>query len=177
MRGANLTQPTHIADWYGTFCRLAGVDPSDDQPGVFPIDSLDLMPLLTGANMSATRETIVIGHEFPLGKTRTLMGAVIHRGWKLIVGPQSYSDYRGPMYPCTPAIAAPNCQPDCFFDLSLDPFERVDRAKDPSVAQQKQILQEIYNAERNSFQNMTVDEEGFEHAIEQLYFGYMGPWL
>jgi hypothetical protein len=28
------------------------------------------------------------------------MGALIHGDWKMIVGEQEYSDYRGPLFPC-----------------------------------------------------------------------------
>eukprot|EP00041_Stephanoeca_diplocostata_P013845 m.246106 g.246106 ORF g.246106 m.246106 type:complete len:127 (-) comp19487_c0_seq9:760-1140(-) len=64
MRGANLTQMTHITDWYNTFCTLAGVNPADDREGVFPIDSVDLWPLLTGETTEAPRDTVILGHDF-----------------------------------------------------------------------------------------------------------------
>ena len=33
VRGTNVTHPTHIADFYATFCNLAGIDPQDTRPG------------------------------------------------------------------------------------------------------------------------------------------------
>ena len=41
----------HIADWYGTFCSLAGVntsDPAAEAANLPPVDSLDMWPLLSG---------------------------------------------------------------------------------------------------------------------------------
>ena len=39
----------HIADWYTTFCKLAGIDPSDSGPdGKFPVDGMDIWPIING---------------------------------------------------------------------------------------------------------------------------------
>ena len=99
---------THITDWYATFCHLAGVDPADNQPGTFPIDSVDLWPLVTGTTTREPRDTIIIGHNFSYGATNSI-GALIHGDWKLIVGEQGYSDYRGPLFPCIPATPSQCC--------------------------------------------------------------------
>ena len=40
MRGKTSEGFIHIADWYTTFCKRAGVDPSDSGPGKFPVDGL-----------------------------------------------------------------------------------------------------------------------------------------
>jgi len=104
---------------------------------------MDLWDLLSGASESLPREgPLVIGHEFNLtvNKSRfqprstgacdfwgisdrlfgiaavTTMGALLHGDWKLIVGEQSYSDYRGVLFPCEPATPAPNCDPNCLFN-------------------------------------------------------------
>ena len=40
----------HIADWYSTFCALAGVDPTDESAAkakLPTIDSLNMWPLIT----------------------------------------------------------------------------------------------------------------------------------
>ena len=50
------------ADWYGTFARLAGVDPTDHAAaasGLPPIDSVDVWPLVTGANATSPRDSSV----------------------------------------------------------------------------------------------------------------------
>ena len=35
----------HIADRYTTFCKLAGIDSG---PGRFPVNSMDVWPIITG---------------------------------------------------------------------------------------------------------------------------------
>ncbi len=48
----------HIADWYSTFCALAGVDPTDESAAkakLPPIDSLNMWPLISGENLTSPR--------------------------------------------------------------------------------------------------------------------------
>ena len=50
-RGTVLREYIHMADWYATFCALAGVDSADTVAahyGLPAIDSLDMWPLLSG---------------------------------------------------------------------------------------------------------------------------------
>ena len=47
MRGKSTDDFIHIADWYITLCRLAGVDPCDSGTGKFPVDGLDVWPIIT----------------------------------------------------------------------------------------------------------------------------------
>eukprot|EP00051_Salpingoeca_urceolata_P017179 m.232547 g.232547 ORF g.232547 m.232547 type:complete len:501 (+) comp18884_c0_seq1:111-1613(+) len=60
-RGTQVEHSIHIADWWVTFCRLAGVaDCTDNAEGVPGLDSVDVWPLLSGTNTSAPRvETVV----------------------------------------------------------------------------------------------------------------------
>ena len=63
-RGTKEEGLTAVWDWYATFCGLAGVDPHDERAekaGLPPIDSLDLWPLLSGANTTSPRDTIPLG--------------------------------------------------------------------------------------------------------------------
>ena len=41
MRGKTSKGFIHIADWYPTFSKIAGVDPSDPGEGKFPVDGLE----------------------------------------------------------------------------------------------------------------------------------------
>ena len=52
------TSIVHVADWYATFCRQAGVDPKDSayvNGGYRSIDSVDVWPMLTKANATQPR--------------------------------------------------------------------------------------------------------------------------
>lgn len=84
LRGMSLNGFIHIADWYATFCQLAGVDPSDSAPGIFDIDSVDLWPLITGQVNYTARRYITLGYDY------NSRGAIIdtYTGSKLIVGSQ-----------------------------------------------------------------------------------------
>ncbi len=53
MRGKSTDGFIHIADWFTTFCKLAGVDPDDSGTGKFPVDGLDVWPIITGANSTS----------------------------------------------------------------------------------------------------------------------------
>ena len=53
----------HIADWYATYCALAGAPIADDPiiaGAPRPIDGVDVWPLLTGSNLSQPRPLTVI---------------------------------------------------------------------------------------------------------------------
>ena len=58
MRGKSTQGFIHIADWYATFCKLAGVDPSDSGTGKFPVDGMDIWPIITGETDKTPHEEI-----------------------------------------------------------------------------------------------------------------------
>jgi hypothetical protein len=74
--------------------------------------------LTDGTDKTPRKGPIVLGHGFNLtvNQTTITMGALIHNGWKVIVGQQGYADYRGERYPCEVATPAPNCDPNCLFN-------------------------------------------------------------
>jgi hypothetical protein len=75
----------HIADWYATFCALAGVDATDARAaaaGLPPIDSLDVGPMIW-AGAASPRTQIAIGSSDDAdnaGNTIVQVGAVRARG-------------------------------------------------------------------------------------------------
>jgi arylsulfatase B len=73
-----------VWDWYATYAKLAGVDPTDKSAaaaGLPPIDSVDLWPLLSGTGAQAMARTeVIIGETtalLPNGDGRTLVGGLI----------------------------------------------------------------------------------------------------
>ena len=59
----------HMADWYSTFCGLAGVDPTDTvaaKHGLPPIDSTDMWPYLSGAVAASPRTEIALCVDFAI---------------------------------------------------------------------------------------------------------------
>ena len=90
MRGTTTAAWAHVADWYATFCALAGVDPTDyraQRAGLPPIDSLDLSGLLLGTNASSPRTEIPIGSsDVDDHSGNTIVAGLIDRdGWKLLI--------------------------------------------------------------------------------------------
>ena len=61
-RGQSTDGFIHIADWYTTFCKLAGVDHDDSGTGKFPVDGLDVWPIITGENEKTPHDEIVLGY-------------------------------------------------------------------------------------------------------------------
>jgi len=61
-RGSTAEGYMHIADWFATFCRLAGVDSRDaegEKLGHAPVEPYDMWPMLT-ANATSPRTEIVL---------------------------------------------------------------------------------------------------------------------
>ena len=120
MRGQSSDGFIHIADWYPTFCKLAGVDASDSGEGKFPVDGLDVWPIITGENTSTPHEEIVLGYEYAGS------GAIIAGNYKLISGKQA-TTIREPLhFPCVSGTNGPNCEPYCLYDIVNDPLEQND---------------------------------------------------
>ena len=109
MQGKTTEGFIHIADWYTTFCKLAGVDPSDSGEGKFPVDGLDVWPIITGENNSTPHDEIVLGYNY------TGKGAIIVGDYKLIVGPQKggcSSLMWSPVdFPCSDGPKGMDCDP------------------------------------------------------------------
>ena len=120
MRGRATEGFIHIADWYTTFCKLAGVDASDSGPGRFPVDGLDVWPIITGENSSTPHEDIILGFEF------NGTGAIIVGRYKLILGEQPYTMWDPFQFPCIRGSRGPNCDPYCLYDIVNDPSEKND---------------------------------------------------
>ena len=127
VRGSKYEGLVHAADWYGTFCELAGVDPTDWRAaaaGLPPVDSHSMVPVLLGTGSTSTRVEIPIGTEPRLvmlgGKpdqVSTVQGLIQEADqgsklWKLLIGFVEQSGHTGPHYP--------NATTDtCCFDAVL----------------------------------------------------------
>ena len=124
-RGTRVHGLAHMADWLATLCGLAGVDPADAKAaaaGLPPIDSLDLWPLITGANSTSPRT------EVPIAESTLIAWPM-----KLLTGLQWWSGYAGSVYPnASSPGASPNiwhdCGAGCLFNLSVDAREENDVA-------------------------------------------------
>lgn len=110
----------HIADWYATFAKLAGQDPTDHRAsaaGLPPIDSIDMWPFLSGAVAESPRK------QFPVGDN-----CVVQGDWKLITSKSSPSFWQGPRFPNASSVAA------LGFSPPPRPFPRLQRCYNGSNA-------------------------------------------
>jgi len=197
LRGSKLEGFIHLADWWSTFCHLAGVDPTDHaakRHGLPPIDSFNMWPLITGRNTTSPR------YEFPItpvgedllredsgGDAAYMMG-----GFKLIVGFVLQDGWCGQEHPnasqpwdsftsihyCTQGFdgtAEENRKLGCLFDVINDPEERHDLA-----LEMPDKVEEIYNkmmdAQKNWFNpdRGTPDPKACKVARKS---GFWQPWL
>jgi hypothetical protein len=131
VRGSVLQEPLHLTDMYATYGGLAGLpDPTADPvaaaAGLPPVDSLDMWPLLSGANATSPRT------ELPLSPTAFISGR-----YKLLLGAaEPYATWTGERYPnaTSPAHRPGDANADCatpggcLFDVVADPTEHVDVA-------------------------------------------------
>ncbi len=179
----------HIADWYTTFCKLAGVDSSDSGTGKFPVDGMDVWPLITGEINNTVDKEIVLGFNFSYGTEtdKKHQGAIIVGENKLIIGPQGpgcNSVMWSPIdYPCTQGKEDKDCDPYCVFNIVNDPEERHNLANEqPDLLKQLLNSYNKYTNEPRDMQDQGYHSEGdvpsFTNACEYMkkHGGYWQPW-
>ena len=192
--GTKLEGFIHEADWYATFCHLAGVDPTDHkaaeaEPPLPPIDSHNVWALITGTNKTSPRTEWALT---PFGEDlqRSSHGgdaAYMSEGrYKLIVGVIQQAGWCGQVHPNVTVQwdsykTIENCTvPEigklgCLFDVLEDPTEHNDLAlKMPDKA--LEILQKMEIAERTWFNpdRGAPSERACEIAAET---GYWQPFM
>ena len=189
MRGKTSEGFIHVADWYPTFCKMAGVDPSDSGTGKFPVDGLDIWRIISGENDTTEHEEIVLAYNTKLSHSNST-GAIIIGEYKLIVGQQrgdlgcdslSYSPLD---YPCTNGTEGPDCEPYCLYNIVEDAEERQDLSKiKPDVLK---MMLDRYNSlgketEDKIVQGYYVEKkpEPFPNACKYMndHGGYWQPWV
>lgn len=128
--GSTIHHPIHIADWYATFCKLAGVAPEDDteatRTGAVPqIDSIDQGALLTTVGAPAARTEVPLSFQaLILGDLKLVLNTTAVLGklsgyWTGAIWPTDKSH--------TPTEADPGCpKGGCLFNLSADVTEHAE---------------------------------------------------
>ena len=155
LRGSAFTGLMHIADWYATFCGLAGVavSPEEGEVGVPPSDSINVWAALSTPN-AAVSPRVEVPLAFCTPATECDEGApgsyadaaliVQHphtgRLLKLVNGTQGYLGWwQGPLFPNASSLMPPHahvatCEGGCLFDLTADPGEHDNlRHADPAA--------------------------------------------
>ncbi len=185
MRGTISEGFIHIADWYTTFCKLAGVDPSDSGPGKFPVDGQDVWPIITGVNTTTPHEEIMLGFNFTTMGSH--VGAIIMGDYKLIINKQATDNCDHLMwtpldYPCRNGPNGQNCDPYCLYNIVEDPGEHNELSK--SEPEKLQELLQHYNA--YAIEPRDMQDQGYHSGDLPVYNdackymnengGYWQPW-
>ena len=91
MHGQKTNGYIHLADWYGTFCSIAGVDPTDTKAAAAnlpPVDSFNMWPLISGKNSTSSRVDIPAS-----------INALISGDYKIMLGEMMFVGWTGPVFP------------------------------------------------------------------------------
>ncbi|CAE8635175.1 unnamed protein product [Polarella glacialis] len=193
-RGSILKEFVHMADWYTTFCSIAGVDSRDEKAataGLPPVDGIDHSQLLIGDAKPGSGKRTEIHHS---------ARALLQGQWKLITGGiidleilqrDNYSDalnFGGPLIPYSDYLTgyeAPpetlekgprsmeDCSAGCLYDVLNDPNEHEDVAKKHPevVAELKARLKELNSGIFHKYRG-TADVAGCTP-----WNGFYGPFI
>lgn len=181
IRGKKTEGFIHIADWYTTFCNLAGVEPSDSGPGKFPVDGVDVWPILTGENTTSPHKEIILGYNY------NDKGAIIVGDYKLIVGIQGTYCNRAmhsPLnYPCEAVANDIDCSPYCLYNIVDDPEEHNELSEvEPQKLQELLLHYNEYSKEPRHMQDLGFHSEQelpkFVDVCKYMndHGGYWQPW-
>lgn len=168
VRGRTLEGFIHEADWYATFCHLAGVDVHDDRAataGLPQPDSLNVWDLITGVNQTSPRFEWPItpfGEDINRCDTGGDAAFMAEGRYKLIVGSIRQSGWCGQVHPnltqpwdtfASASVEECTVNSDkvgCLFDVLADPTEHHDLARAmPDKAEE--ILAKMQQAEHHWF--------------------------
>ena len=184
----------HEADWYATFCHLAGVDPTDElaaKSNLPPIDSHNVWDLITGVNTTSPRDEwplTPLGEDAKRASGHGGDAAYMAEGrYKLIVGTKvQQAGWCGQVHPnltvqwnsfetieeCTVEATG---KLGCLFDVLADPTEHNDLAlKMPEKA--LEIKQKMEAAEKAWF-NPDRGAPNEAACVVAKETGYWQPFL
>ena len=177
MRGQKTDGYVHLADWYGTFCALAGVDPTDERAAranLPPVDSINMWPLISGESATSPRIDVPVSYD-----------TLISGDYKILVGNVGQAGWTGPQYPNTSHLldgiyVSEDCgETGCLYNIKMDPEERNNLA---SASENQEILKEMQlklTTYQETYFNPDRGEEwpgACETAMNE-YGGFWGPFL
>jgi arylsulfatase I/J len=183
-RGTVWNDYIHVADWFATFCAIAGVSSFDDRAAkadLPPVDGIDHSSLLIGKAMFGTGNRTEIHHS---------VRALTQGRWKLITGGYMDELARFPMG--TPMIgfsdygngwgfqavrnsylAFKNCGAGCLYDVIADPTEHHNKAaEEPEVVERLKTRLDELNKGKFLPDRGTPDKNSCTR-----WDGFYGPWI
>ena len=172
MRGKKTDGYIHIADWYSTFCALAGVDPTDEKAAkakLPPIDSLNMWPLISGQNLTSPRTDVPVTLETLIsGDYKILTGTIRSAGWTGPVFPNNTHRYIETEEKCGDS--------GCLYNIKNDPYEHVNLA-DTMPDMLKTMRAKLSEYQATHFDPDRGDEwPGACDTALNTYGGFWGPF-
>ena len=171
MRGKKTEGYIHLADWYSTFCSLAGVDPTDEKAAkanLPPIDSLNMWPMISGQNSTSPRVDIPVTNN-----------TLISGDYKILTGRIGSAGWTGPHYPNSShrIDVVAKCGDGCLYNIKEDPLEQHDLAtKLPDVLKKMQLKLAEYQSTHFTPDRGSYWPGACDAAINN-YGYYWGPFL
>ena len=172
MQGQKTEGYIHLADWYATFCGLAGVDPTDElaaSAGLPEIDSLDMWLLISGENSTSPRTDIPISYN-----------ALISGDYKILTGTVPLAVWTEEDYPNgnTVSLVDEYCTSEgCLYNIKDDPEELINLASnETSVLTSMRSKLQDYQATRFNPDRGSIAPEACEAALGE-YEGFWGPFV
>lgn len=180
MQGKTVSTYMHIADWYATFCDIAGLDPTDHEAAAAnlpPIDSISQWAVLNGSTTVGSRSEIHLSSQ-----------ALITGPYKIITGNQTMTGYTGPYYPNNTGIQPlfppagfadwmSHCGTGELYNIIEDPYETNNlAATNPQELKIMQARLQLLNAGNFAPDRGQPDQEACVVA-RTLHGGYYGPFV
>jgi arylsulfatase I/J len=148
-RGSKLEDLIHVADWYATFCAIAGVDLTDQRAAkakLPPVDGIDHSRLILGDAPAGAGNRTEIHHSvraLASGKWKLVTGGLMDGGFASIILNKASNPMGVPIIPMSSyargwgheaiegsLFAMKNCGHGCLYDVFEDPEERFDTYKE-----------------------------------------------
>merc|ERR1711920_102256 len=184
-RGIQVDKSIHIADWYATFCHLAGVDATDERAkmaGLPGVDSINQWPLWGTAE--TRREIHISVHTLIQDQYKLLTGGFEMFGSSLKTIPYVPMDGYWSGFGIESDVGTltkfRNCKHGCLFDIRLDPYEQVDLYKshpqkfagirDKMMARLSELNYGIFQPNRGSVDPAVCTQV-------EVNQGFWGPWI
>ena len=175
MRGQKTDGYIHLADWYGTFGAIAGIDPTDEKAAkakLPPVDSYNMWPLISGQTDTSPRTDVPVSPDTLIsGDYKILVGTIDQAGW---TGPQ----YPNQTNPRGGISASEDCgDSGCLYSIKDNPEERNNIAlKLPEKLKEMQDKLQKYQATCFSPFRGSASKLACEKAMGE-YGGFWGPFV
>lgn len=175
----------HICDWYYTFCKVNGINPSDPNAKIYgypDVDGMNIWPLIFGENETSPRT------EIPVDES-----TLIQNGYKLLLSSKiQFPIWTGPTFPNSTSPQnddrgnTMDCSHGCLYNLTDDITEHHDISSSNQdivnnlKARLKQLSPGFYSNNETGIDSCPKDIPKNTTCpcwiAKNKYGGYLGPW-